>query len=132
MFRRTRLPRSWLGIALLLAVGLISTSCSSGDVGGSPTVAGTVGTTPAVRTANSASYASAPCPNPALPGHPQFDLGPKFTCGYLTVPENRSKQHGPTIRLLTARLKALSPTPAADPIVWLTGGAGSPIIADAN
>jgi pimeloyl-ACP methyl ester carboxylesterase len=90
-----------------------------------------VGTSGTVATA-AASYASAPCPSPALPGYPQLDFRAGVTCGYLTVPENRSTPDGPTIRLLVATLKAASPTPAADPIVWLTGGAGSPIIADAN
>src|SRR4051794_6080514 len=89
------------------------------------------GTSTSVTTA-AATYVSAPCPNPTPPGYPQFDLGSNFTCGYLTVPENRSKADSRTIRLLVATLQAASPTPAADPIVWLTGGAGSPVLADAN
>jgi len=90
-----------------------------------------VGTSTTVKT-SLASYAAAPCPDPAVPGYPQFELGPGFTCGYLTVPENRSTARGPTIRLFVATLHAASATPAADPIVWLTGGAGSPVIADAK
>ena len=71
-----------------------------------------------------ASYASAPCPHPNVPGVPQLDLGADFSCGYLTVPENRSRPDGRTIRLAVARVKAVSSTPAADPIVYLQGGPG--------
>ncbi len=127
---RTRLLRGSLSVALLLALVLISASCASDGVVGAPTSAGTTGT--AITATADASYASSPCPSAALSGYPQFDLGPKFTCGYLSVPENRSEPDGRTIRLLVATLKATSPTPAPDPIVWLTGGAGSPVIADAN
>lgn len=113
-----------------MVMGMLAGCTSSQDA---PAASGSGSSTPATAApATSASYAPAPCPNPALPGYPQFDLGPKFTCGHLTVPENRSTPGGRTIRLLVATLKAASPTPAADPIVWLTGGAGSPIIADAN
>ncbi len=67
---------------------------------------------------------SAPCPRPNFPGVPEADLGPEFTCGYLTVPENRRVASGRTIRLLVARAEALSDTPAADPIVYLASGPG--------
>ncbi len=67
------------------------------------------------------SYAEAPCPNPVYPG---FVLGPDFTCGYLTVPENRSKPDGRTIRLAVATRKASAPNAKPDPIVFLTGGPG--------
>lgn len=109
-------------------MAMVAGCTPSGD---EPTPSGSDVSTPAAA-ATEASYASAACPNPALPGFPQFDFRSDFTCGYLTVPENRSNPDGPTIRLLVATLAAASPTPAADPIVWLTGGAGSPIIADAN
>jgi pimeloyl-ACP methyl ester carboxylesterase len=70
------------------------------------------------------SFAVAPCPNPIVPGLPQFDLGPEFECGYLTVPENRAKHAGPSIRIPIARLKAAAPNPKPDPIVFLAGGPG--------
>ena len=71
-----------------------------------------------------ASFAPAPCPNPIVAGVPRLDLGPEFECGYLTVPENRSKDNGRTIRIAVARAKASSPNPKPDPIVYLTGGPG--------
>src|SRR5262249_28816684 len=73
------------------------------------------------------SYASAPCPNPVYGG---LDLGPGFTCGYLTVPENRSKPEGRTIRLAVATRKATAPNPKPDPILFLTGGPGGSGLAE--
>ncbi|MBO1269814.1 alpha/beta fold hydrolase [Arthrobacter cavernae] len=72
-----------------------------------------------------ASYAPAACPTPNVPGSPEANLGPEFTCGYLTVPENRTKPDGRTIRIAVARLKATSSQPQPDPIVWLAGGPGA-------
>src|SRR5207344_3557554 len=46
------------------------------------------------------------------------------TCGYLVVPENRSRPSGRTIRLMVARYPARSPEQRADPIVYLAGGPG--------
>ena len=70
------------------------------------------------------SYEAAPCPRPNYPGVPEADLGPNYTCGYLAVPENRSKPNGRTIRLLVARAKAVSDTPKPDPIIYLASGPG--------
>ncbi|OBK22665.1 alpha/beta fold hydrolase [Mycobacterium asiaticum] len=70
------------------------------------------------------SYAGSPCPQPNFPGVPQSDLGPNYTCGYLTVPENRDDPKSRTIRILVARVKAAAATPKPDPIVFLTGGPG--------
>jgi pimeloyl-ACP methyl ester carboxylesterase len=69
-----------------------------------------------------ASYAPAPCPNPIYGAG--FDLGPEFTCGYLTVPENRSRPDSRTIQLAVATRKATAPNPKPDPILFLTGGPG--------
>ncbi|OBK14518.1 alpha/beta hydrolase [Mycobacterium asiaticum] len=69
-------------------------------------------------------YTGAPCPQPNFPGVPQADLGPSYTCGYLTVPENREDPKSRTVRILIARVKAASSTPKPDPIVFLAGGPG--------
>lgn len=74
--------------------------------------------------AGAVSYESAPCPRPNLPGFPEADLGPNYSCGYLTVPENRSKPDGPTIRIAVARVRAVAAVPEPDPIVYLAGGPG--------
>jgi pimeloyl-ACP methyl ester carboxylesterase len=70
------------------------------------------------------AYARAPCPQPNFPGAPQADLGSSYSCGYLTVPENRDNPNSRTIRILVARVKAVSNTPKPDPIVFLAGGPG--------
>src|SRR5262245_12886683 len=70
------------------------------------------------------SFQSAACPVPSLPGVPSANLGPEFSCGYLTVPENRSVPNGRTIRILVVRAKNATTTPKPDPIVFLHGGPG--------
>ncbi len=77
----------------------------------------------AVPTPESA-FAPTACPAPNLPGVPAYDFPPTMTCGYLTVPENRNRPDGRTIRVFVARAPAVSATPAADPLVVLVGGPG--------
>ena len=64
-----------------------------------------------------ASYRPAPC---------AFEVphGAVVECGWLTVPENRSKPGGRAIRLHVARYKSRALQPAPDPILWLVGGPG--------
>jgi pimeloyl-ACP methyl ester carboxylesterase len=75
-----------------------------------------------------ASYAPAPCPNPIYGAG--LDLGPEFACGYLTVPENRTRRDSRTIRLAVATRKATAPNPKPDPILFLTGGPGGSGLAE--
>jgi pimeloyl-ACP methyl ester carboxylesterase len=55
---------------------------------------------------------------------PEADLGPEFSCGYLTVPENRAHPDGRTIKIGVARAKPQSRDPGRDPLVYLAGGPG--------
>jgi pimeloyl-ACP methyl ester carboxylesterase len=80
---------------------------------------------------SAASYASAACPTPNVPGEAEGDLGPEFSCGYLTVPENRAKPNGRTIKIAVARLRARAANPKPDPVVWLSGGPGVSGLIDA-
>jgi len=80
--------------------------------------------------AASVSYESAPCPNPIYGTTTDFDLPPEYTCGYLTVPEDRSDPGGPTIRIAVAVRPATDPNPKPDPIVFLSGGPGGSGIAE--
>lgn len=93
--------------------------------------------TAAVQTAVSTAQA----PAPALTANagqaayqPRFEPGPcafpfpdgySPDCGYLVVPENRSRPEGPAIRLAVAVFRSTSPDPAPDPVVHLAGGPGS-------
>lgn len=98
--------RRWLGAPMFAALILLAASCGSDDC--------ETGST-------QSSYAEAPCPNPI---YGNIVLGPEYTCGYLTVPENRRKSDGRTIRLAVATRRATAANPKTDPIVFLTGGPG--------
>ncbi|WP_162795782.1 alpha/beta fold hydrolase [Nonomuraea lactucae] len=100
-----------LAVAVLLAAG--AAGCQNEE----PKPAGRTG------------YAPAPCPAPNVSG--VSALGPEFSCGYLTVPENRAKPGGRTIKIAVARLKAAAARPRPDPVVWLTGGPGGSGLLDA-
>ncbi|WP_187432505.1 alpha/beta fold hydrolase [Agromyces mariniharenae] len=112
-------PSRSLCLAVALALtGVSVTGCTFGDVS-----AATPSAT-AEPAAYEASYEESPCPDPNLEGAPQLDLGPEYTCGYLTVPETRGDPDGRTVRIAVATVRAVSATPAADPIVYLDGGPG--------
>lgn len=96
----------WLAVPALVALTVLAAACGGDD-----------STVP--------SYTSAACPNPIFPAFgTSLDLGSDFTCGYLTVAENRSKSGGQTIRLAVATRKAAAANPKPDPILFLTGGPG--------
>jgi pimeloyl-ACP methyl ester carboxylesterase len=82
-------------------------------------------------TATRAVFQSAGCPVPTVPGFPAADLGPEFSCGFLSVPENRARPDGRMIKLAVARVKAQSPDPGRDPLVYLTGGPGGTALGSA-
>ena len=70
-----------------------------------------------------------PAPCPKLPGADELA---KASCGYLVVPENRSRPSGRTIRLMVATYPARSPQKRADPVVYLAGGPGDIAPLDVN
>src|SRR5262245_33052689 len=76
-------------------------------------------------------FESAPCPSPNYPGHPELDLGSEFSCGYLSVPENRANPGGRKIKIAVARASAQSRNPRPDPLVYLIGGPGGSAVASA-
>jgi pimeloyl-ACP methyl ester carboxylesterase len=51
-------------------------------------------------------------------------------CGYLVVPENRSKPDSRTIRLAVAIVPAATGKPLPDPVVFMAGGPGESAILD--
>jgi len=67
-------------------------------------------------------YEHAPCPFDVEDGRDDVQ------CGYLVVPENRSRPDGRTLHLSVAVLKSLSDTPLPDPVVYLSGGPGFPSV----
>jgi pimeloyl-ACP methyl ester carboxylesterase len=62
-----------------------------------------------------------PAPCPKLQGAEELA---KASCGYLVVPENRSRPTGRTIRLMVAKYPARSAEKRPDPVVYLAGGPG--------
>jgi pimeloyl-ACP methyl ester carboxylesterase len=100
--------------AVILSVGLfIATGCSSVPSPAPPQ------SSPPPKAA-AARFEPGPCP-PTLEPDPAYE---KARCGYLVVPENRAHPNGRTIRLGVAIVPAASPTPAPDPVVYLSGGPG--------
>ena len=61
----------------------------------------------------------APCPKLAGAG----ELA-KASCGYLVVPEDRSRPNSRTIRLMVAKYPARLAEKRPDPVVYLAGGPG--------
>ena len=81
-------------------------------------------------TAGGASSAASALPAPrfeptACPTAPVPTTLPETArCGFLIVPENRTRANGRTIRLTVGIVPAKSRHPAPDPIVYLAGGPG--------
>lgn len=75
--------------------------------------------------ANSAPALFAASPCPALPALANA------RCGYLVVPEDRTRPTSRSIRLLVAIIPARSAPAKSDPVVYLAGGPGGIAIAEA-
>lgn len=71
-------------------------------------------------------FEAAACPDVPLPALQNA------RCGFLTVPENRTKSNGRTIRLAVAIVPSVSRTRAPDPVVYLSGGPGGSAIGEAQ
>lgn len=68
------------------------------------------------------SFETTPCPT-TLP------VDSSMTCGFLSVPENRSRTDSATLRRFAVTLAAESATPATDPVVVLSEGADADMAA---
>ncbi|WP_455352645.1 alpha/beta fold hydrolase [Streptomyces sp. SYSU K217416] len=66
-------------------------------------------------------FVPGPCPKPPEPIEALSDA----RCGFLEVPENRSRPGGRTIKLAVAVIPAAAEKPAADPVVFMAGGPGA-------
>jgi len=101
-------------VALAIALALTSAAC--GSSGNSP---------PGVA---SPSFEKGPCPSDvaSLP-----ELA-NAQCGQLTVPENRHKPNGKTIRLPVAIIPSVTQPPQHEPLFHLTGGPGGDALGDAE
>lgn len=77
-----------------------------------------------------AAAAAAGWAQPLVPCQPP-QIAPPVLCGFLSAPADHVRTEGASIRLRVMVLKATSPDPAPDPLVYLDGGPGSPATASA-
>ncbi|MFB6807726.1 alpha/beta fold hydrolase [Streptomyces sp. NPDC056387] len=72
-------------------------------------------------TAPAPRFVPGPCPEPPEP----VEALAGARCGLLKVPENRSRPGGRTIELPVAVIPAKAAKPAAEPVVFMSGGPGA-------
>jgi pimeloyl-ACP methyl ester carboxylesterase len=116
--RLSRLPTVVVLVLVVVVIGgvvggLFGTGAFQGNTGTrTPPVAATeAGYTP--------KYKVVQCSKPATSifGSGGNFGGPGVTCGYLIVPQDRSRPKGLQVRLLVLRAKATTPQPAADAVI---------------
>ena len=105
--------RRLIGLLLAVAIGGLTFAAPAGAA--APTVAAAS----APITSGVPRFEPAPC---AFKFAKDQQEGKTVTCGYAIVPERHANPGGKTIKLPVAVYKALSPTPAAEPIIFLQGG----------
>jgi pimeloyl-ACP methyl ester carboxylesterase len=109
--------RHWLPALVLTAAIVAAAACSSGSENtASPSA------TPSL-----ATFEATTCSANIVPAGQ--DAG-GMRCGFVTVPEDRTRRSGRTIRLAIAVIKATGPQPVPDPLLYLSGGPGQPNLAD--
>ncbi|GGS10385.1 transporter [Streptomyces nojiriensis] len=119
--RRLR-SRSAAAATGILVTGLLA--APAGAQGETP--GGASGTV--ARTVGDARYEPGPCPKTPEPV-PELEGA---RCGTLTVPENRARPGGRTIKLGVAIVPAAAAHPKPDPILWLSGGPGDDAVGAAE
>ena len=87
-------------------------------------LAGIAGVSPALAQGSVPRFESGAC---RFQESPEFIEGKNLRCGYLAVPEDRSRPNGPTIRLAVAVFQPKTAT-ASDPVFFLSGGPGDPLL----
>jgi pimeloyl-ACP methyl ester carboxylesterase len=115
---RPRWARCWFAPASALILIAAAAACAQSS---SPPA-----TTPTTVAHAPAKFEPGPCPATPQPV-PELQGA---RCGVLVVPEDRAKTGGRTLRLAVAVVPSQTQPPAADPIVFLTGGPGGDAIMD--
>ncbi len=118
---RSRLTR----LAFVLLIALL-TGCTAAE---EPTAPSATPVPPPTAT-------NLPTPTPVVrrfePAECQFYTGgdSSIECGYLIVPEDRSRPDGRTVRLHVAVLRSIGAAPRPDPVLHLSGGPGGSSLDD--
>ncbi|MFJ3927373.1 alpha/beta fold hydrolase [Streptomyces sp. NPDC090022] len=124
--RRPRATSAGLVTGLLVTGLLTAPAQARSRTDATATPAAPTGTV--ARTVGDARFEPGPCPRTPEPVEELTGA----RCGTLTVPENRARPNGRTIRLGVAIVPATAATPKADPIVWLAGGPGDDAVFEAK
>lgn len=130
----TRVPKKKDSLPILIGAGLAAVACvaTAGVLvlgfilrGANPPANPVIPGPTVVPTVPAANYTpifeAAPCDLPK-PDEATVD------CGFVVVPEDRSKDPADTIRLAVAVYRSASSTPRSDPIIYLSGGPGGEAI----
>ncbi|WP_327131118.1 alpha/beta hydrolase [Streptomyces sp. NBC_01343] len=109
--------------AVTAAAALVCLAASGPALGPAPDSAASPSAQSAGRSGAAAPsrFVPGPCPKTPEPIEALADA----RCGFLEVPENRSRPGGKTIKLAVAVIPAVKPAePAQDPLVFMAGGPG--------
>lgn len=94
-------------------------ACSAMGAGGAWSSTDDAGAGPRDSVAAARFQITEPCPFPV------GAVASRTTCGFLDVPESRSKSNGPRLRIPVMRIRTSAAQPQADPVVFLHGGPGA-------
>lgn len=133
-------------LALLFAIGLGGCGVNQpSNQPATPTRSGAVASEPTATAIPTLAVTEPPEPTTAKPEvpayEPVFESADCWTqvpasyatrCGYLIVPEDRSRPGGAQVRLPVAIFASRSPNPAPDPVFHLVGGPGGNLLDTAN
>lgn len=117
-------------LQLLVAIGLLVGACGSVEPAETTNPASTTAPSSVTSAATPTTVPTTSSPTDGAPSYEpaacRFGIpsGVDVECGYLTVPEDRSRPERRRIRLHVAVFKSSSSNPEPDPVIYLMGGAG--------
>ncbi|MEW2414468.1 alpha/beta fold hydrolase [Streptomyces sp. NPDC046866] len=106
--------------ATAAAAAVLTCMAAFGPVPGSAAAPGADGAIAGTGPTAGARFVPGPCPKTP---EPIAALG-KARCGFLEVPENRSRPGSRTVKLAAAVIPAVKAKSGADPVVFMSGGPG--------
>ncbi|MFG2875554.1 alpha/beta fold hydrolase [Streptomyces sp. NPDC048337] len=113
--------------AAAAALGLLTAQPAPSAAGAAPPHSGTAESAGQPGVAAGSRFVPGPCPKTTPEPIEALDTA---RCGFLEVPENRTRPGGRTIRLAVAVIPPASAKPAQDPVVFMAGGPGGEVFDD--